>query len=249
MKFSLLVLSAFVQVSGMINMDSFGDATNQLDPEQLQQMQEMLNNLNGDGEGEKKKTINQICEKGQHLGPKPLHERKNGFKANGCGHPGHDGAQLEEEYGLHKCCNRHDICLQGCGMSFSTCQTAFRQCMKDVCNDQENGDIASDCHKVSNVFYDLQQEYGRPIFYEYQREACDCHEYEEEAHDGYVDYFKGVYQIAGQKKNTQDKDVNALLYKFRGKKREKLMEAVNIKYGSHFVEFLDVAPDLHHEEL
>merc|ERR1719231_1311355 len=59
------------------------------------------------------------------------------FGANGCGPA---GLQVREDFGLHRCCNAHDVCFSVCGTSFDWCEQRFKSCMQQVCTDQVDGD-------------------------------------------------------------------------------------------------------------
>jgi hypothetical protein len=51
------------------------------------------------------------------------------LRANGCGP---EGLQITEPFGLHRCCNGHDVCYGMCGVHFEYCERKFDECMLSV---------------------------------------------------------------------------------------------------------------------
>lgn len=223
-RFAVLVMSAIV--SDANDLGNLGD---------LGGLMGMLGKQNG------KKDAGPLrsCPKGKHAAPVPLGVRSEKISANGCGPA---GLQVSEDFGLYLCCNRHDVCYQGCGVSFDFCESQFAKCMRNVCKQQEDASQIEPCNKQANSFTGMTKAFGSGIWQSSQETACNCFDTKEEAFEGTLKYLQSVYEAAGEEKD--EAVLNEMLKKFSGKKRQKLIEAINVKYGKHFVEFQNIKEEL-----
>jgi hypothetical protein len=78
------------------------------------------------------------------------------YTANGCGP---QGMQVKENFGLHVCCNNHDLCYGVCGTTFSYCEAQFGKCMKAVC-EKHGGEKTSECNQQAQSFTGMTRMFG-----------------------------------------------------------------------------------------
>ena len=64
---------------------------------------------------------------------------------------------VEDNHGLVKCCNGHDICFGVCGTTFSYCESRFSKCMRDLCKDAAE---PAQCNKEAQGFSGMTRLHG-----------------------------------------------------------------------------------------
>jgi secretory phospholipase A2 len=159
-------------------------------------------------------------------------------EANGCGPK---GMQVEESFGLVKCCNRHDICYWLCNTKFAFCEKKFKQCMTGVCKQLE-GEQASECKQQAQSFSGMTQVFGSGMHAQGQGMQCDCLSSAEEAaarHRAFLMQFYESYNVTA----ATDEHVDSMLEKYKGKEGEMYYLMV-LKYGLQFVKFDNVRDEL-----
>lgn len=116
------------------------------------------------------------------------------LRANGCGP---EGLQVQEQFGLHKCCNGHDVCYGTCGVHFEYCERRFDECMQGVCKLYESAapEMFEQCNTQRMTFAGMTTMLGNRFFLNSQRDACQCYPDEQAAHDRYHDAILHLHQV------------------------------------------------------
>ena len=83
-----------------------------------------------------------MCPEGKY--PAPTENPDYVIECNGCGPK---GMQIEEPFGLYRCCNQHDACFATCGTAAPFCERIFKQCMSKVCAEDHVGRTREDCER------------------------------------------------------------------------------------------------------
>lgn len=172
---------------------------------------------------------------------KPLHEM--GLVANGCGAAGQPGKA--DGFGLHVCCNAHDICYSLCGASFSWCEKEFSSCLQGVCT--AHADPVG-CKEKANGFSEVTQSMGFGFWRGGQYENCECVNDQAVAtrqHITLADFYK--YRLAQEGGDVSEASVKAkqTIRQWKGKEG-KLYMSLALKYGValEFVKFDNIGADL-----
>mmetsp|Transcript_12056 Transcript_12056/g.16380 ORF Transcript_12056/g.16380 Transcript_12056/m.16380 type:complete len:237 (+) Transcript_12056:106-816(+) len=176
---------------------------------------------------------NGICSANQIAAPTENSQYR--LRANGCGP---EGMQVFEDFGLHKCCNQHDICYGICGTSYNFCEKSFVKCMTQVC--ARNSD--AQCKQKANSFSSMTQMFGASFFHNGQKKACDCYESKQAADERQRNYVKDLYTRYDQTKASEE-NVSKLLNTYKGREGEAYFEIMK-KYGANDVEFHNIKEDL-----
>eukprot|EP00668_Euglena_longa_P029308 GGOE01036654.1.p1 GENE.GGOE01036654.1~~GGOE01036654.1.p1 ORF type:complete len:247 (-),score=59.75 GGOE01036654.1:195-863(-) len=155
--------------------------------------------------------------------------------ANGCGP---QGMQVKEQFGLHKCCNQHDVCFGVCGTTHASCQKSFKRCMQEVCQAHSS---ASECQEQADGFSRMTAAFGKAMHQQSQREACDCVA-AVEAPTRHADYLRRFY-TSHKPEDATEATISNRLERYRGKEGE-LFFLLMLKYGKSAIEFQDVPGDL-----
>jgi secretory phospholipase A2 len=90
--------------------------------------------------------------------------------SNGCGSY---GVSAEAPFGVTPCCNQHDLCYQSCNSTKTACDDQFDQCMKNVCNSEEELERIA-CLVEAEAFYVAVMDLGCRAYENNQQEACEC---------------------------------------------------------------------------
>jgi len=116
------------------------------------------------------------------------------LRANGCGP---EGLQVQEPFGLHKCCNGHDVCYGTCGVHFEYCERRFDECMQAVCKPYEAAasEMSEQCNTQRITFAGMTTVLGNSFFLNSQRDACQCYPDEQAAYDRYHDAILDLHQV------------------------------------------------------
>jgi hypothetical protein len=116
------------------------------------------------------------------------------LRANGCGP---EGLQVQEPFGLHKCCNGHDVCYGTCGVHFEYCERKFDECMQRVCKLYESAapEMFEQCNTQRITFAGMTTMLGNRFFLNSQRDACQCFPDEQAAYDRYHDAILELHQV------------------------------------------------------
>lgn len=140
----------------------------------------------------------QVCPDGQSPAPTANPDYK--FECNGCGPK---GMQVQENFGLYKCCNGHDLCYSTCGTTKDYCEKVFKSCMSDVCKKSFGGDphMKAECDKQAQSMQGLTAAFGGSFHTRSQKGdeakgqlgACDCYEDGQEAEDAWQAKFTQFY--------------------------------------------------------
>jgi len=189
-----------------------------------------------------------VCGPGEELVPATDHHTR--MVADGCTWESlgpikaDDRGKTEEPFGLHRCCNLHDVCYSTCLASHSLCEDDFERCAKSVCEKPLSGEKAACERQALSLLY-RSRGFGKVHFVRIQKEACQCvagAEAAAEARRAYLQDFLSQYdpEVAGHDHVTE------LLAKWAGREGELYADLIK-KHGHHFVTFDDVAPDLHTE--
>ena len=196
---------------------------------------DLLGMLGGGGGGGGGK---QICPPGQVAVPGDDQFTHTHLYANGCGPT---GMQMDEPYGLYKCCNGHDICYGLCGTTHKHCESVFKKCMAGVCKVQ-NADIQANCTQTASGFSSMTAGFGKGFHHKSQVNACTCIKKGEEFHKHYVDLLTKFYE-----ENDPDNkpDLEKMLAKYKGKEGRMLFKLAK-KYGveKKFVRFDNIHSEL-----
>ncbi|KAA8494766.1 hypothetical protein FVE85_3007 [Porphyridium purpureum] len=166
--------------------------------------------------------------------PKHLDDLPVGFFiANGCGP---QGLEVKEPFGLWPCCNRHDACYSVCGSSLKYCETAFKLCMRDVCEMSHNAGRHDECKQQARAFADITGMFGGQFHAKASAEACACYKTKEEADEAHADFLRRLHMSYGNMAldNAVQLVDQQMLHKYAGKKPEQIFDTV-LKYGTRFV--------------
>eukprot|EP00931_Biecheleriopsis_adriatica_P039278 TRINITY_DN22465_c0_g1_i2.p1 TRINITY_DN22465_c0_g1~~TRINITY_DN22465_c0_g1_i2.p1 ORF type:complete len:262 (-),score=72.18 TRINITY_DN22465_c0_g1_i2:29-814(-) len=200
-----------------------------------------LAGMGGAAGGAKGKQERTVCPKGKFQVPRPLNRLKKGMLiANGCGP---QGMQMQEPFGLWRCCNRHDVCFSSCNTTFEFCERKFEQCMKNRCKEPENVKSQDECMKSANSFSSMTKMFGKGSHSSTMFEVCDCADTEKEAWQKRRDWVLDVYTRFGPaEKASNETFIDEVLKKHKGKEGTLYFDLI-IKYGGAkgFVEFDNVA--------
>jgi len=191
----------------------------------------VLEGLGGGGPG--RGASARLCEEGEV--PVPAMDNHKAFTANGCGP---DGMKIEEPFGLHRCCNFHDVCFSTCGTTHDWCENEFRVCMKRVCK-AHSGTSRSSCSNQAAQFTSMTGAFGKGFHSSSQRTSCNCTP-RAEAKDGHRAYLKD-FLLDYDPEDAGDERVERLLETWKGKEGEMYAGLVH-KHGAQFVRFRDTEP-------
>merc|ERR1711935_371228 len=135
------------------------------------------------------------------------------YTANGCGP---QGMQVKENFGLHVCCNNHDLCYGVCGTTFGYCEAQFGKCMKAVC-EKHGGEKASECNQQAQSFTGMTRMFGGGMHQSSQVDACDCFDSKETAAQRHLEHITGLYQRNNPEKAKDKAFIAGLLERSKGK--------------------------------
>jgi hypothetical protein len=90
--------------------------------------------------------------------------------SNGCGSY---GVSVDAPFGVTPCCNQHDICYHSCNTSKSDCDDRFDQCMKDVCDSEDDLEKIA-CRAQAELFYRAVMDLGCRAYLNNQEDGCQC---------------------------------------------------------------------------
>jgi hypothetical protein len=90
--------------------------------------------------------------------------------SNGCGSY---GVSVDAPFGVTPCCNQHDICYHSCSTSKSDCDDRFDQCMKDVCDSEDDLEKIA-CRAQAELFYQAVMDLGCRAYLNNQEAGCQC---------------------------------------------------------------------------
>jgi len=178
-----------------------------------------------------------ICPKGEVA--VPLSGHHNNMIANGCGP---QGFQVKEGFGLHKCCNFHDVCFSTCGTTHEFCEKEFRRCMDLVCTRPLLGTVYA-CRKQAQGFAHLTKSFGLGFHARSQRESCICMP-EEIAGDVHHEYLLEFLKEHDPNTATEEA-AEELLRRYEGKEGH-LYAGLVKKHGHKFIEFNNIKGELPH---
>lgn len=178
-----------------------------------------------------------LCKEGELPVPLAGHHKK--MKANGCGP---QGFQVHESFGLHKCCNFHDVCFSTCGTSHEFCEKEFRRCMDLACTKPALGTIAA-CRKQAQSFATLTTSFGRGFHKRSQRESCTCMP-EEIAADVHHEYLLEFLKDHDPETATEEA-AEELLRRWKGKEGH-LYAGLVKKHGHKFINFDNIKEEMPH---
>ena len=98
----------------------------------------------------------------------PVHNPAFTATPNGCGSQGIViSPTLLPNRQFLTCCNSHDYCYGSCNSIKDTCDTNFRNCMRNACKDLK-------CKAIAESFYNIVKTAGCKSFKEGQAKACLC---------------------------------------------------------------------------
>jgi len=181
-----------------------------------------------------------LCDGGEKLAPRvPVPKT---IVANGCGP---QGMQIPESFGLHVCCNRHDLCYQSCGTTFKYCEKVFQKCVERVCA-QYKGDLDTKdaCSEQAETFTGLTAMFGGAFHSSSQEGVCDCVA-EEEAPARFEEFLHYVRSrsLPTESKEKRDAFVRETMKKYEGKEGRMVYRALK-QYRDEFVHFDNIKAEL-----
>ena len=150
--------------------------------------------------------------------------------ANGCGP---EGMKIDEEFGLYRCCNRHDICFQSCGVTWRYCEKDFQKCMRKVCETSTK----EGCQDQANVFSSMTSMFGSGFFDMSQDGVRECVDVSNKK-ERYVSFLQ---EISSNTMATEE--ANALVEKYEKKPGIMVYKALK-KYKENTVIFQDIKDEL-----
>jgi secretory phospholipase A2 len=113
--------------------------------------------------------------------------------------------QIEEPFGLYRCCNQHDACFATCGTAAPFCERIFKQCMSKVCAEDHVGQTREDCERQATSMSTMTGAFGGGFHLASQRGdlssgrlgACDCYDDAAAAERRWLDVFAQFYREHG----------------------------------------------------
>jgi len=166
------------------------------------------------------------------------------LRANGCGP---DGLKVTEEFGLHRCCNIHDVCFSVCGTKFGFCQKEFSRCMKKVCRKPLSGSKKK-CRAKAKLFSSIETSEAANFHMTSQRLACDCFPDLGQATERHRDYLRSFLSEYNSSQ-ADDQEMHDTLETWKGQEGELYLNLVKT-YGHQFVRFEDeIEPMFYKDEL
>ncbi|CAE8594857.1 unnamed protein product [Polarella glacialis] len=209
-------------------------------PQQDMDLGELMKGFSGmlggldQGGGEKGGPKDEVCPFGKVVVPKM--NQHTFFAANGCGP---QGMQIKESFGLHRCCNGHDVCFSVCGTSHKFCEDEFSSCMKQVCKKPLSGKKKA-CKEQAQSFSSMTRAFGQGFHHSSQRETCDCVQKadgsaEAQRQREYLETFYSEFNKTAAVAEVIDSE----LAKWKGREAELHFENVKT-YGKQFVRFIDI---------
>ena len=183
----------------------------------------------------KKKKKKQLCATGTYLAPVGLDSLLNAvprqhFVANGCGP---QGMEVQEKFGLWRCCNGHDVCYSTPGATFKYCEDTFGSCMKQVCEENHSGTAQEECHQQAQGFTGMTALFGRGSHASSQRDVSTCVGSPEEAQTRWLSFLAEIH-TAGQVAVPSEAALTSMLTAHKGKEGE-LIDRLVKTYGVPFV--------------
>lgn len=182
-----------------------------------------------------------LCGPGQEAVPKMDQHEK--LSANGCGP---QGMQIQEPFGLYRCCNGHDVCFSVCGTTHAFCEQEFQNCMKEVCKNPLQGK-KKDCKQQAKTFSVLTKSFGADFHSDSQRETCQCvpkGEAVAKRHREYLTAFMKRYNSSA----ATEEEVDDALSQYQGREGELYLRLVKI-HGNNFVRFDNIKGEFLNLEL
>lgn len=175
-----------------------------------------------------------LCKTGEVAVPKE--DNHKAFSANGCGP---QGMRIDEEHGLFRCCNFHDICFSVCGTTHQWCEKQFEKCMRRVCKNPASGEKHA-CKEQAQTFSSMTQMFGMGFHSTSQQASCTCvnKDLAHLTHRSYLTSFLKDYNETA----AEEENVSELLDKWKDKEGQ-LYAMLTKKYGHLFVSFQDIAPE------
>lgn len=155
------------------------------------------------------------------------------ISANGCGPM---GMQIEEEFGLFLCCNRHDVCYQSCGASFRYCEKIFDRCMTSVCDQKKEKSTKKECREQAKFFTSMTGAFGKGLHEASQEGVCECVP-ASEADERYESFLTTL------SREDEALDTSSLLKKYEGKRGKMVYRALK-SFKDHAVTFVNIKPEL-----
>eukprot|EP00939_MAST-03C_sp_MAST-3C-sp1_P001143 g1143.t1 len=159
--------------------------------------------------------------------------------ANGCGP---QGMQIPEEFGLHVCCNRHDLCYQSCGTTFRYCEKMFKSCLNKVCKKYSGGTRERECREQADTFSGLTAMFGDGFHKSSQDGVCDCVP-EDERSPRYRKFLEHVHERSGGRTEEREAYIEELSQKYEKKKGQMVYRALK-KHQGIFVSFDNIKDEL-----
>jgi len=171
-------------------------------------------------------------------------EDTNMLSTNGCSMLG--DKKDADDFGLWKCCNRHDICYGLCGSSLRFCERSFSTCMSSTCDavdigHDEKSIIANQeaCRAKKREYRAFSRVFGSEMHSIEHDGACTCVGTEKEANQVHLNFLQDIYQRFGSSKKANNGTLHQnLLRKYKGMEA-KLWYKLVLKYGTQkgFVDF------------
>lgn len=162
------------------------------------------------------------------------------LSANGCGP---SGFQVTDEFGLHQCCNLHDVCYGICGTSYSLCEDTFGECLRMQCAKGSNPD---DCQTRTSIYSNMTGEFGQAYFSTSQAGACECLS-KKKAKKRHHAYLLGMYSKYKPECATEE-TVKKMLMQYEGNEGTLYLDFVR-QFGSQFVRFDNIPSEIFQDDL
>lgn len=202
----------------------------------IQGLADTMNMISGlDAKNHNNEHLEPMCKEGQVAVPHLGHHKR--LSANGCGP---QGFQIKEEFGLHKCCNMHDLCFSTCGTTHQFCELEFRHCLEKACKKPLKGTEAQ-CMQQVTAFTHMTRSFGEGFHASSQRDSCTCMPEEiagDMHHQFLLDFLEEHEPEAASIEGAEE-----LLKKWEGHEG-KLYAGLIKKHGHKFVNFKGIAAEL-----
>jgi secretory phospholipase A2 len=177
------------------------------------------------------------CTSGKHLAPVQLNTLLNAkprrhFTANGCGP---QGMEVQEPFGLWKCCNGHDVCYSTPGATFNYCEKTFHTCMKKLCKEYHKGGKRKQCQEQADGFSGMTKIFGRGAHSSSQRDVVECLDSKTAAKDRWHTFIKDIYIASKIDAMPSDASISNMLARMKKGKEGEFIDRLVKKYGKIWV--------------
>jgi len=116
--------------------------------------------------------------------PKKIARKENKVSVDGCGSMLHDydfhfDFDKIKLTGFNDCCNKHDVCYGTCNEQKNECDSTFKECLFDRCDELGRKNLAiksyvAICKEAAQAMFISVVKLGCPAYGKAQKHECVC---------------------------------------------------------------------------